>query len=107
MAFLAGPINMNIRQNNTPLPSGPVVFAGPENLLGGGPPPVAEFRFDNVLALVGSPWWLILALGNTRRGYPVEHLDWGQDLVVSKGIMHSGTVGGFLILGYQWAEVPL
>lgn len=106
-AFVALPINMNIRRHDIALPSGPSVFAGPQNLLGGGPAPRAEFRFDNVVALVGSPFWLILASGNTRRGYPVDHLDWGHDLEETEGLMHSGIVGGFLILGYQWAEVPL
>lgn len=106
-AFLAGSINQNIRRHDVALPSGPSVFGGPQNLLGGGALPVAEFRFDNVVALVGSPFHLILAAGSNRRGYPVDHLDWGHDLEESEGLMHNGTVGGFLILGYQWAEVPL
>ncbi len=107
MAFLASAINMNVRRDDVALPSGPAVFGGPENLLGGGPPPVAEFRFDNALVASGLPFWLILALGNTRRGYPVETLDWGHDLLESQGMSHNGTTGGFLILGYQWAEVRL
>lgn len=107
MAFLGIGINMNVRRHDIVLPSGPSVFGGPENLLGGAPAPVAEFRFDNVVALVGSPFWLILAAGSARRGYPVETLDWGHDLLEGQGLMHNGTIGGFLILGYQWAEVPL
>ena len=108
MAFVGGPINSNVRRHDVALPNlDAPPFGGPENMLGGGAAPAAEFRFDNVVALVGSPFWLILSAGQTRKDYSVLHQDWGHDLLPGQGMMMSGAVGGFLIIGWQWVEVPL
>lgn len=107
MAFIGGPINQNIRRHDVALPSTGPPFGGPENLLGGGPASIAEFRFDNPAVPVGSPFWLILSAGQTRKDYPVLQLDWGHDLLPTQGLMHSGGVGGLLIIGYQWTETNL
>ena len=109
MTFLGGgTLNQNIRRHDIALPSlfAPP-FGGPENLLGGGAASVAEFRFDNPGAAVGSPFWLILSTGPTRRDYPALQLAWGHDLLPGQGIVNNGSVGGLIILGYQWVEVPL
>lgn len=107
MAFFGGPINQNVRRHDVALPSVGPPFGGPENLLGGGAAPAVEFRFDNPVAAVGSPFWLILSAGQTRKDYPALQLQWGHDLLPGQGLMHSGVIGGFIILGYQWIEVPL
>ncbi len=107
MAFGGLAINQNIRRHDVALPSTGPPFGGPENLLGGGPASIVEFRFDNPVVASGSPFWLILSTGNTRKDYPVLQLDWGHDLLPTQGLMHSGIPGGFIILGYQWTETNL
>ena len=108
MAFVGVAINANVRRLDVALPNlDAPPFGAPQNLLGGGAAPSAEFRFDNVVVMAGSPFWLILSAGQTRKDYPVLQQDWGHDLLPGQGIMMSGLVGGLLIIGWQWVEVPL
>lgn len=106
MALFAIAINTNIRRHDVALTTF-APFAGPENLLGGGAAAVAEIRNETAVGQVGSPFWLLLAAGNNRRDYPVRHLDWGHDLLEGQGVIANTTVGGFLLMGFMWAEVPL
>lgn len=108
MAFFGGAINQNIRRDDVALVSGSSPpFGPPQNLLFGGAAPKVEFRFANLPANVGSPFWLILSAGQTRKQYPPLQQDWGHDLTEGQGITNNGALGGFIILGYQWVEVPL
>ena len=107
-AFIGGAINNNIRREDTPLTNLQVVpFGVPQNLLGGGPAPAAEFRDDSVLVASGSPFWLLLTSGFSRRSYAPNTMDWGHDLLPGQGIMLMGGLGTFLITGWQWVEIPL
>lgn len=106
MAIFGIAINTNMRRHDVALTT-LGAFAGPANLLGGGAAPVAELRHETNVALLGSPFWLILSAGQTRSDYPVKHLDWGYDLLPGQGFVQSGIVGGFLLSGFIWAEVPL
>ena len=106
MPILAISINSNVRRHDVPL--GVLgAFAGPENLLGGGAAAVAEIRTLSQVAMIGSLFWLILSAGSTRKDYPTKHLDWGHDLLPGQGIMLNSAVGGFILVGFMWAEVPL
>lgn len=108
MPFIGGAINNGIRREDTPLTNLQAPpFGAPQNLLGGGPAPLAEFRDDSVVVLTGSQFWLILGIGFNRRHYAPNNLDWGHDLLPGQGIMMTGTLGGFLITGWQWVEIPL
>lgn len=108
MPFVGGPINNNVRREDVPLTNLQAPpFGAPQNLLGGGPAPVAEIRDDSVAVLTGSPFWLVLTTGFGRRSYAPRTLDWGQDLLEGQGIMMTGGLGGFLITGWQWVEIPL
>jgi len=106
MALFALAINQNLRRHDVALAT-LGFFAGPENLLGGGPAPVAEGRSINQVVMIGSLFWLFLSTGNTRKDYPPEGLDWGHDLLPGQGIMTNGSVGGFVLAGFQWAELDL
>ena len=99
-------INSNIRRHDIALATF-APFGGPENLLGGGAAAGAELRNASVAALVGSPFWLILSAGSTRKDYPTRQLSWGHDLLPGQGVIANGLGGGFLVMGFQWAEVPL
>ncbi len=99
-------INTNIRRHDVPLATF-APFAGPENLLGGGAAPVGELRNASLLANAGAPFWLILSAGNTRKSYPTKALEWGQDLLPGQGIVLQSGPGGFIVVGFMWAEVPL
>ncbi len=106
MTIFAFGINTNMRRHDVALPTlGP--FGIIENLLGGAPAPVAELRQTNVAPAIGSPFWLILAAGNTRHDYAPEPMDWAQDLLPGQGLMGSSGPGAFILAGFQWAEVPL
>ena len=108
MPFIGGPINTNIRREDTPLANLQAVpFGVPQNLLGSGLPPVAEIRDASVAVLTGSPFWLILTAGFNRRSYAPKTMEWAHDLLPGQGIMMSGGLGGFLITGWQWVEIPL
>ena len=106
MAVFSIAINTNIRRLDVPLATF-TPFAGPENLLGGGAAPVGELRQDSLLANVGAPFWLFLSAGSTRKNYPPKALDWGQDLLPGQGIALQSSPGGFIVVGFMWAEVPL
>jgi len=103
-AVFAIGVNHNLRRHDPPLASSGF-FAGPENLLGGGDPPLAQARFTTQVAMIGSRFWLFLSAGNTRKDYPNAGRDWGHDLLPGQGLMASGAVGGFVFNGWQWAEV--
>ncbi len=101
------PVNQNLRRHDTALASSGA-FGIIENLLGGGPAGVGQMRFDNLAAQPGTPYWLILAGGNNRRQYPVAALDWGFDLLPGQGLASAPSITNFFMLvGFQWVEVPL
>ena len=106
MALLGISINTNIRRHDVALTTF-APFAGPENLLGGGAAAVGEIRNETAAGQVGSPFWLILSAGSTRKDYPALQLPWGHDLLPGQGILANSSPGGFILLGFQWAEVPL
>ena len=72
-------INMNVRRYDPPGailgPPAPFII---ENLLGGGPAPVAELRHVNALVQAGSPFWVIQAPASTIAVYPAKGLEWGR-----------------------------
>ena len=104
---LAFAINSNVRRHDVALTAN-APFAAPMNLLGsGGASPLAELRNDSLAVAAGSPFWLILSLGNTRKTYPAFQQDWGHDLLPGQGLVLQSVVGGFIVCGFMWAEVPL
>jgi len=103
--FSAG-INTNPRRHDIALPV-LGAFLGPDNLLGSGSAPVAELRTLTQVGAVGSPFWLILSAGVTRKDYPALNMDWGHDLLEGQGIVLQSAVGGFIYTGFMWAEVTL
>ena len=78
-----------------------------ENLLGGGPPAVAELRSANLVATAGSAFWLIRTPGNTPGPYPHKGLEWGHDLLEGDGVLLQGPLSTTLIANWQWVELPL
>lgn len=99
-------INQNVRRFDTAL-AVLGAFAGPENLLGGGPAPGAEIRTESRVVAAGGAFWVLLGPGNTRPDYAPPPRDWSHDLLPGQGVVNVATVGGFVFAGYQWAEVPL
>ncbi len=102
-------IGANIRRHDVPLtivgPPAPFIM---ENLLGGGPAPVAEVRSDRLAAPTGGNFWLIRSNPNDFAIYPPKGLEWGHDLLPGQGIlMNSVVIGGVLIANWQWVELPL
>ena len=107
MAIFGFAINTNVRRHDVAL-ANLGGFTAPHNLLGsGGAAAVAEPRFVSQVAMIGSLFWLILSSGSTRKQYPALHMDWGHDLLPGQGIMMNSLVGGFILTGFMWAEVPL
>ncbi len=106
MAVFSLAINSNIRRHDVALATF-TPFSGPENLLGGGAAAVGELRQTSQVAMLGSLFWLILSTGNTRKDYPTKQLEWGHDLLPGQGVILNSSVGGFILAGFMWAEVPL
>ena len=78
-----------------------------ENLLGGGPAAIAEVRHANLVAAVGSPFWLLQAPASAPAMYPVRSQEWRHDLLEGEGIVLQGNPGTTLIANWQWVELPL
>ena len=100
----------NIRRYDPPGPDPPGPPAGfvVENLLGGGPPAVAELRKNNIIIPSGSAFWLVQPLAATQPGvYPPAGQEWGMDLLEGHGILFQGSIGTTVIINWQWVEVPL
>jgi len=102
----AGAINTNPRRHDTALTTFTPQL-GPDNLLAGGGSPIAELRQVSQVGALGSPFWLILSGGNTRKDYPTLSMEWGHDLLPGQGILCQSAVGGLIYVGFMWAEVPL
>lgn len=100
-------INTNPRRHDVALTSN-VPFAGPTNLLGsGGAAANVQLRNVSQVGSLGSPFYLFLSTGFSRKTYPVKALDWGHDLLPGQGLVLQSGVGGFMIVGFEWAELPL
>ena len=78
-----------------------------ENLLGSGPPAIAEVRHGNIIVPSGTPFWLVQTLGAIPGAYPPEGQEWGHDLLEDDGVLFQGTAGTTLIVNWQWVELPL
>ena len=102
-------IGAHIRRHDVPLTIlGPPAPFAMENLLGGGPLPVAEVRSDRLAVVTGSAFWLIRSAAFDTGVYPPKGMEWGHDLLPGQGIlMNSVVVGGIFIINWQWVELPI
>lgn len=98
--------NRNVRRFDPDLATFAPTFP-PINLLGGGPAPLTQLRKEATVALVGSPFWLLLAPAPIQRSYAAPGLGWVHDLLPGEAIAMNGTVSSFVILTYYWIEQPL
>ena len=101
-------VQSNIRRHDLPVailgPPAPFII---ENILGGGPAAVAELRHASLVALTGTPFWLLQAPSHTPAIYPVKGLAWGHDLLEGQGVLLSGQPGRTTIVNWMWVELPL
>ncbi len=99
---------VNVRRYDPPgVILGPPVPFVIENLLGGGPPAVAEVRHDNIVVPSGSPWWLLQSNANDRGVYPPRGQEWGHDLLEGHGILLQSAANTTLIALWMWVELFL